>query len=393
MFWSHHFESLRTVSFGRFIEAYHSYLLRTFLFRRLDKSYLTTLIHTTMVDSVIVGDLMTAEVTLQMFSIWLKRYGPFKDTLCKSSVLVLPESGRAVPWFGKSMNRSAATKSLEANLARNEGRPIVPSNLLILRYSSDPSVQFVVTTKPMQMVEHYTINNGPLGYFISTGSKDVPPTDFSPTLLECIQTHIFDKLHTRVFGREVCISRESFQQWEDIFNAAMAELPDDHYADVGALNRAMQSVATSEWSQDDGEIAAVSGHICFEAMFENKEQKFVEENDEQRICDPLVLPSPVISVAADLTGADTSLSDADDSAPSSCAKKVASPTSLLSSNMPAEVKSMSKSSSIFAPKTSEKITIGRYMILQGMQLLEEADALSNTDLMTLREIMAKSTCE
>jgi hypothetical protein len=383
MFWSHHFNIDRTVSFPRFVEAYHSYVLRTFLFKRLDKTHLSTLLYVTMLDSSTptTGEPTVAEVTLSMFSTWLKRFGPFKDTLCKASVLALPEASRAVAWFGKSMNRSAATKALEANLTRNEGRPIVPSNLFILRYSSDPSVQFVVTTKPMQTVEHYTINNGPLGYYISVGSTDSTSIEYSPTLLECIQTNIFDKLFTRAFGREVCISRESFQQWEDIFNAAMAELPDDHYADVGTLNRAMQSLATSAWRADEeGEVGGTgSGHIHFETMFDNK--KYTCENEEE--CEK---SDDVVTVAA-ITPATANEFNAEERVLPHDADLRNYPSKIVTDASTATAQR--SSTTLSTPSTHEKIVIARYMIEQGVQLLGEADALSHGDMKTLTAILAK----
>lgn len=289
-------------------------------------------------------DISSMEVTVDMFSVWLRRYGPFKDALCKASVLVLPIEGRPVTWFGRGLNRAGATRQLEVNLSRSSSSGhILPSNLFVLRYSSDPNFQFVVTTKPVRTVEHYTIKNSPLGYYLSSNSSssaDSTPQGTCPTLLECIQTHIFDKLFAKILRDSVCLSRESFSQWDDIFSAAALELPEDHYVDVGALNRAVEAAQSVDWESDAG-----AGSMNYASMFEKQSST---EEDGSDIKEEV------------LTEIDSQ-----------------------------DVAESQSSHSHLTPRSQDKTVIGRYMVFQGLELLQETNSLQANDANTIRDILAK----
>jgi hypothetical protein len=250
MFWLGQFASERQVSFGLFVDAYQAYLSTTFLFRKLDKHQLITLLrHTLLIETNSATDanstalLLATEVSVTAFATWLNRYGPMKDTLTKACVVSDLCLGAAVPWFAKGMNRDNASRTLTNNLNKFSGG-IEAQHLFVVRYSSDVKNHFVITTRPpgFQTIEHYPVVNTPLGYAV-VGEKN----DFQPTLLDCVQKHILDKLFNRANQSAAAVlSRESVEQWEALFASVTAELPADHYADVKALEKASAQLLLTE---------------------------------------------------------------------------------------------------------------------------------------------------
>lgn len=96
MFWYGQFSNDRQVSFSVFVDAYQSYCTGVFLCRKFQRKHLLTLLRHTLLEQDVVSDaaLLASEVSVTMFSQWLRRYGPMKDTLAKASVVSNPEHGK-----------------------------------------------------------------------------------------------------------------------------------------------------------------------------------------------------------------------------------------------------------------------------------------------------------
>lgn len=236
LFWHGNFKAARSVSFRQFMEIYQSYLINVFLFKRISDMLSMTLLRHTLFTGPAEDDaaILASEVTVAMFGLWLRRYGPLKETLCKAAAFSLPASGEVVPWFAKGMGREASERRLTDNLIKFQSSGIRPYQAIIIRYSSDRNIHFVVTTKPGSKIEHFPIVNGPMGYAV-VGEE----AHFSPTIIDCLQYHIFDKLLSKAAQTPIVLSRASIEQWNDVFTSAAAELPKDHYLSVKELNKAI----------------------------------------------------------------------------------------------------------------------------------------------------------
>jgi hypothetical protein len=392
--------------------------MHTFLLKRLDLNLVFLLLETTLLESTSFPSspsgrsqhddiIMGTEVTLAMFAQWLRRFGPMRDTLSKASVLTLPLQETRVPWFCKHMNREAATQTLLTNLTRFSQDAIRSSHLIIVRYSSDPKYHFAITTKPLDKVEHYTVTNSPLGYTISgspgpvsspatitsnKGSKGSAvidnPVIYSPTLLDCIQTCVFDAIFARVLRTQVVLPRDSMDQWEGIFAMATAVLPDDHYKSVNDLNRAVDSIAASqEW----GQMRAVN-MIRFNSMFVGKEESGGGDDSPVEMSTSIDEISPTINPTSQLgeevTSPTVSSTHMDGhSSSSSLSSSINNPTQGVNEYHPPPPLPCSSSSVL---SQQESAVVGHYMLSQGVQMLIAAGVIDEETGRKIQDLARKN---
>lgn len=238
LFWDGYFGRDRTVSFQRFMEAYQSYLTHTFLFRRLKTEHLVTLLRCTLLEdhmeSASTSGVMQAEVSMTAFASWLKLFGPMKETLSKAAAVSNPTTGASLVWFQRSADRNSATNKI-MNYVQNLSSTAVPERMFVVRYSSKPEYHFVVTvlSPSVGSVQHLPILNTPVGYVIAGET-----CAFAPTLLECLQLNLFDKLfdqNTTGSEDKIELSRRAIDEWDRLFAEVTAVLPDNHYPDMTAV--------------------------------------------------------------------------------------------------------------------------------------------------------------
>jgi hypothetical protein len=251
-FWHENFGGQRTVSFRRFMEAYRVYLFKVYMLKRMSDEHASTLLRYTIFPFDVVDTaLHTSEVTIELYSNWLRRYGPLKDTLCKMVDFSSPDSVDSTSrteepvcpvWFGNGMGREAAERRLTEQFAAYQTSGIRPQHMIIVRYSSDPSIHFVVTAKPGPKFEHYAIVNSSMGY---TMVGEEP--HFCPTISDCIQYYLFDKLFSKIIGTgsNILFPRSCAEKWGAIITAAVSELPSSHYFSIEDLDRCIQEVRRS----------------------------------------------------------------------------------------------------------------------------------------------------
>lgn len=253
LFWYTYFGNEKQVAFQVFVDAFQGYLTEKFLFRKLTSFQLITLLRHTLLEEALTTacgtpeDLSTIILTtvhMRMFGTWIQRYGPMKDTLYKVCVVSNPRTGQVVPWFTKAMTREMAEKYLLFNLQKQGAAGSLRSHhLVVVRYSADPNHHFVITTKLPQKntLDHIAVRNSPHGYTI-----DGESTRYATNLIDCIQWFVFDKFYNTAVGSvaqsaPVSLAKDlSLDLWEDIFNHAMAQLPQDHYQNIAQLNAAAQ---------------------------------------------------------------------------------------------------------------------------------------------------------
>lgn len=127
---------------------------------------------------------LTLRVSIGEFANCLKRYGPLRDFLHKATALVYAneDSPMRLPYFVGTMDRA----SCEARLSQaaqgwlSSGAPRTAGDVCILRYSSQPDSQFVVSLFVMgtggrpHSFQHITIANSNLGYRVSGGDSHLP---------------------------------------------------------------------------------------------------------------------------------------------------------------------------------------------------------------------------
>jgi hypothetical protein len=150
---------------------------------------------------------------------------------------------REVLWFQKSVDRVTAERIISQNISLQSSSGLVPEQVIIIRYSSDPKIHFVITTKSpvSSTIEHFTVVNSALGYSIS--GKD---TEKFPNLLALCQNQIIDKLFVPVIGTSIRLSTESCDQWSAIFQDAIKEFAVGHYKSVEDLNEQCANLRTDE---------------------------------------------------------------------------------------------------------------------------------------------------
>ena len=187
LFWFTHFGSNQQVSFGRFSEAYQVYLCSAFICRRIPRAQLQLLLRHTLLEEGQLDDtkLQLVEVSVQSFALWLKRFGPMKETFPKCSCISIPLENRCVPWFYKSKSRDEAVAIVKNNLSKYADG-IRPDQLVVVRYSSDPKL-FAVTVKlpRTDKIEHFQVLNDAMGYALV--DKNQSSNSRYPTLLDYIQ--------------------------------------------------------------------------------------------------------------------------------------------------------------------------------------------------------------
>lgn len=157
---------------------------------------------------------LSLRVSIGEFANCLKRYGPLRDFLHKSTALVYAneDNPMRLPYFVGTMDRA----SCEARLSQaaqgwlSSGAPRTAGDVCILRYSSQPDSQFVVSLFVMgsggraHSFQHITIANSNLGYRVSGGESHLPH------LLALLQQNILPSFypnlvvnmqHTEVWAR------------------------------------------------------------------------------------------------------------------------------------------------------------------------------------------------
>mmetsp|Transcript_19822 Transcript_19822/g.28506 ORF Transcript_19822/g.28506 Transcript_19822/m.28506 type:complete len:494 (+) Transcript_19822:86-1567(+) len=244
LFWHSNFQDAKHVSLRLFIDAYQSYLSHTFLFRPMQMGHLLTLLRHSMLEenNTDESSLLNTDITLDMFSLWLLRYGPMQDTLYKASVVSVPTRGGPSLWFFKSLSRDAATQRLSQY--QHTSAALCPHQLFIVRYSSDPKKNyFVITTQvpSRSAYDHFPVMNGPMGYSIQGDSAE-----YSSNILDLVQTQILNKLFAPLYTTSVVLPRESVDQWCAIFTQLSVEYPADYYGSVLELNEATKELERSE---------------------------------------------------------------------------------------------------------------------------------------------------
>lgn len=266
LFWFTHFGSNRQVSFGRFLEAYQVYVCSAFICRRIPREQLQLLLRHTLLEESFVDEikLQLVEVSVQSFALWLKRFGPMKDTFPKCSCMSIPLESRCVTWFYKTKSRDEAVNIVNNNLSKySEG--IRPEQLVVVRYSSDPSL-FAVTVKLPRTgrIEHFQVSNDAMGYGLV--DKNQQSINRCPTLLDYLQTQVMDALIAPVMKSAVVLPRDSIIQWDGIFANVTAALSEDHYGNEESLQAATNAaLAASRNSSSEGSLAIVA--MKYDSLF------------------------------------------------------------------------------------------------------------------------------
>lgn len=353
LFWNGNFGTETTILFREFSSAYSSYLSNTFLFRKLaDEQLYTLLRHSLFTESTTSNEnLMSTNVTISQFALWLKRYGPMKNTLSKASVMCLPNSCQQVPWFHRSANRDVAQQIVMKNLRERSSEGIKPENTLVVRYSSDPNYQFVVTTKlpTSTSMDNYPIVNTSVGYRLADSNK------CHSTLIDLIQQEILDPLFSRPLGVPVLLPRNAIDQWSAILDGVTAELPSKHYNSKSDLDEATQQVMSTLSSSD------MKPEASFKSLFH-----------------------------IDLTGNSTDTCDSDmyssSSATSNSTQKLDDDPGIHNSSGV----SFAQITSVKAETKEENADIvGSYMVMHGLIMLESAGSISVEDANIIRDIVNK----
>lgn len=332
IFWNSNFGNAKAASLKHFLDAYQDYLSKALFFRQLARNHLLVLLRTTLLDETTTRmstqDVYGVEVTVAQFGLWLKRFGPLRETLSKAHVVSLPSSEVAVPWYQKGANRDQAVFLIEQNIKRF-GSSILPHHLVILRYSSDPKNHFVVTCRHLgsNQMEHYPVVNSGRGYYIHGDQENC-----FPNLVDFIQSAVVDKLYSVAVKEGYSFPRDSVDEWQAIISKANAKLPVGHYGDRDALEK-----ATKEMSLEcgDGKMSNVS--YGFGSLF--------RENGEKE----------------------------------SAATQQATPS--LSSSFTAGTGSGSVDD-----KTHAKI-IGKYMLEEGLKLLLASGEVTSTDVSAVQQLL------
>lgn len=157
---------------------------------------------------------LALRVSIGEFANCLKRYGPLRDFLHKSTALVYAsdDNPMRLPYFVGTMDRASceARLSQAAQSWLSFGAPRTAGDVCILRYSSQPDSQFVVSLFVMgtggrpHSFQHITIANSNLGYRVSGGDNHMPH------LLALLQQNILPSFypnlvvnmtHTEVWAR------------------------------------------------------------------------------------------------------------------------------------------------------------------------------------------------
>lgn len=175
LFWHGRFGDRRVVSFESFIGAYQAYLIHAFTYRRFTKQQLITLLRHTLLQEMpeslrqvgaapakatagSAAELMSSEVSVELFALWLRRFGPLKDTLDKAAALSLPNEGQCVRWFQTTLDRDMSELLIRTFVKRSaQGQQLQPEQLFIARYSSVPDYHFIFTVQPhgSSTIEHF----------------------------------------------------------------------------------------------------------------------------------------------------------------------------------------------------------------------------------------------
>lgn len=329
IFWTSNFGRKKNVSFRMFLQAYQSYLAQTLIMRALNEQLLAVLLQVTIFESNQSWnnlELMNVDITLAVFSTWLKRYGPMSSTMYKCAAVSLPQRGTSVPWFYQTLSRESATKILEASAAKYPSG--IPANfLIVLRYSSDPKYHFVVTTRlPMKdEFQHYPIQNNCNGYNI-----DGAESELFPTLVDCIQYQIFDKLFTKQLGVHVELPRDPINEWKAVFDKSFSELKENQYADYASLQQASNNISETNTN--------VNSPLKYNSLFDN-ESKSVDYGSIG-IKNTHASPSSVSPEDVHLSSADVYTTD-------------------------------------------EKKTVGKYLLKSGLKLLQESGQISESQVRSI----------
>lgn len=91
----------------------------------------------------------------------------------------------------------------------------------MVRYSSDPSFHFVISTKPPSSpkVEHFTVINSVSGYAITVG-KTRSTSEVFESIHELCQKQILNKLFEPIVGKPIKLIR-ALDEWDAIFAKAI----------------------------------------------------------------------------------------------------------------------------------------------------------------------------
>lgn len=146
--------------------------------------------------------MLATTISIQEFSTCLKRYGPLRSFLHRTSCLMLyrkDDQPMFLPFFGGAVNRDGAIARLNAAPARSGTNQDV-SSLMILRYTSQAGSHFALSvwmppdaTHPTRRLEHWTItNHGALGYKVDQQQV------YAPTLIQLLQQEFLDRYYPGV---------------------------------------------------------------------------------------------------------------------------------------------------------------------------------------------------
>lgn len=376
LFWTGHFGAEKKVSFRLFVEAYQAYLMHTFFFRRVERSDVVTLLRHTLLDISLSSYgassedviLMGTEVSVTAFISWLRRYGPMKDTLTKLSAVTLPVLGLPVPWLVKHLSRDAAVRHILKHVEKKEANP---EKLLVVRHSSDPAYHFVISTFPPAEyeVQHYPVMNSSKGYcVVGQNTKD----EYAPTILDCVQLFIVDKLFAKAYGKQLAISRDSVVQWEAIFNKAIVELPAEHYKDLTELENASNSI---DFVYDESCEKPVQDAPIFESLFSSEA---LRKNRQKLQALSRVAPSATSPGSVDSTIITTAYESSD--AKSESVDSVRNHATAYETSHSFAVQGSSQS-------ISETVVTARYMIKHGLEKLIESNEIDQQQAVDVMRIL------
>lgn len=319
LFWRGFFETKRIVALQMFLEAYQSYLSRTFLFRKFTEEQLAILLRCSLLGEAAAGqgNNSAAEVTLEMFCKWIKRFGPFSDTLHKVAAVSHPLQGSHVAWFQPRMNRTAAERYLDS-IAANSSK-VQPYQLFVCRYSSDEKYHFVFTTKlpGKSSFDHFPVMNTGSGYCVIGDESDV-----FPTLLDCAQHSVVEKCFGKSLNLNLQLPKDGIDEWYAIFDELRAELKEDHYKDAAALDAEVSQITASTGGAGSSNSAPKSSS-SFGSMFSKLRSG---SSDTSTTTTAAAVATPMDSSSAVLSG--------------------------------------------LSVTASERAKIGKYMVLQGLDLLQ-----------------------
>lgn len=128
-------------------------------------------------------------VSIQEFQVFLRRFGPLRDSYAKASCLITSELA-PLSFFHRTTSRQALEPVVQRMVAG--GRP-APLSSFLLRYSDSSPFVLTFYEAKSNSVQHIRIANGDLGYSrdatLTPGSPTSPSSAevaFYPTLLELI---------------------------------------------------------------------------------------------------------------------------------------------------------------------------------------------------------------